>query len=110
MVGFYRDWSAGDVPALVARLHPAVDWPEPWTGGRVVGRGPLREHLLGQARDVRFAVRPLAVDGDGHRLAVTVHQVVRDADDDVLSDTTVLHTLTVVDGLVTRLDVGEPPP
>ena len=49
----YADWSAGDLPAVVARLHPAVDWPEPWSGGRVLGREAVAQHLAQQARDVR---------------------------------------------------------
>ena len=90
----------------MARLHPLVDWPEPWSGGRLHGPSAVAAHLEAQARAVRSTVVPLRVRGT----AVTVHQVVRDADGDLLSDTTVLHTLTLDGGLVRRLDVGEPPP
>lgn len=71
----------------------------------------MESHLREQAAVVRLAVTPVVVHrAGGGVLEVTVHQVVHDVDGDLLSDTTVLHTLTVVDGLVTRLDVGEPPP
>ncbi|SDO05681.1 SnoaL-like domain-containing protein [Klenkia soli] len=110
LTALYADWSAGDLTALVDRLHPQVDWPEPWSGGRVLGRAGVAEHLAQQARDVRFTVVPRQLVDTGRGWAVTVHQVVRDADGDLLSDTTVLHTLTVDDDLVRRLDVGEPPP
>lgn len=105
--GFYAAWTADDLPAVVARLHPDVDWPEPWSGGRVLGRSAVADHLARQASDVRFSVVPEQVRPGP---AVTVHQVVRDADGDVLSDTRVLHGLTLDGGLVRRLDVGEPPP
>ncbi len=99
------------MPALLARLHPDVDWPEAWSGGRVFGRAPVGEYVTHQTQDVRFRVEPLSVREQAPDvLAVTVHQVVRDVDDDVLSDTTVLHTLSLDGGLVRRLDVGEPPP
>lgn len=95
---------------MAAALHPDVDWPEPWSGGRVRGRDAVLAHLAAQRAALAVALTPLRVrDVDGG-LAVTVHQVVRDADGDVLSDTTVLHTLTLVGDLVARLDVGEPPP
>lgn len=110
MPALYAAWSAGDVPAVVACLHPDVDWPEPWSGGRVRGQDAVAAHLTAQGLDLRLTLRPLEVRATGGGLAVTVHQVVRDTDGDVLSDTTVLHTLTVRDGLVGRLDVGEPPP
>ncbi|SSC25815.1 SnoaL-like domain-containing protein [Klenkia terrae] len=95
---------------MVARLHPQVDWPEPWSGGRLRGPAAVAGHLADQRRDVRFTVVPLHVVQTHQAAVVTVHQVVRDADGDPLSDTTVLHTLTLDDGLVRRLDVGEPPP
>ncbi|SDH05216.1 nuclear transport factor 2 family protein [Klenkia brasiliensis] len=107
---FYAAWSAGDLATVVGRLHPDVDWPEPWTGGRVLGRAAVADHLARQARDVRFAVVPERVVPVDDGVAVTVHQVVRDADGDLLSDTRVLHGLTLDEGLLRRLDVGEPPP
>ena len=97
------------MPALSARLRAGVDWPEPWSGGRLRGRRAVEAHLRDQAQVVRLQVTPVVVRRAGGLVEVTVHQVVRDADGDLLSDTTVQHTLTVVDGLVTRLDVGEPP-
>jgi hypothetical protein len=67
-------------------------------------------HLSAQRAALAVELTPVRVRDAEHGPAVTLHQVVRDADGDVLSDTTVLHTLTLVDGLVARLDVGEPPP
>ena len=95
---------------VAGALHPDVDWPEPWSGGRLHGPDAVVAHLAAQRAAQSVALTPLRVRDTDHGLAVTLHQVVRDADGDVLSDTTVLHTLTVVDGLVARLDVGEPPP
>ncbi len=94
----------------MVRLHPQVDWPEPWSGGRLHGPAAVAAHLAAQAAQVQVTVVPLRVGGDPRRVVVTVHQVVRDADGDPLSDTTVLHTLALDGGLVRRLDVGEPPP
>lgn len=95
---------------MAALLHPEVDWPEPWSGGRLHGRAAVAGHLSTQRATLSVTLVPVRVRPRDGGLAVTVHQVVRDADGDVLSDTTVLHELTVVDGLVARLDVGEPPP
>ena len=74
------------------------------------GRAEVLAHLAAQRTTARAALRPLFVRHLDGAVAVTVHQVVHDVDGDVLSDTTVLHLLTLVGGLVLRLDVGEPPP
>ena len=37
-----------------------------------------------------------------------VDQTVRDSDGDLLSETVVVHTYTVGDGLIARMDVGDP--
>jgi len=97
------------VAAVVAALHPDVDWPEPWSGGRVRGAAAVGAHLTAQRAALTVSLRPVQARAADAGLAVVLHQVVRDVDGGVLSDTTVLHTLTVVDGLVARLDVGEPP-
>ena len=41
----------------------------------------------------------------GDRVAVTVHQVVKDLDGNVLSEGPVSHVYTLRDGLVARMDI-----
>ncbi|MBA3262949.1 MAG: nuclear transport factor 2 family protein [Thermoleophilaceae bacterium] len=38
----YRAFNARDLDAAVALMHPDVDWPNAWEGGRVVGRSDVR--------------------------------------------------------------------
>ena len=42
----YRAFNARDIEAAVQLMHPEVDWPNAWEGGRVVGRGAVRDYRL----------------------------------------------------------------
>lgn len=113
LAGLYAAIGARDGDALAALLAPDVDWPEAVTGGRVVGRDAVRAYWARQWVELRFSLHPrLMRERPDGRVEVLVDQVVQDADGDLLSESVVLHLLTLTDGLVprlvTRLDVADP--
>src|SRR3954447_8528640 len=103
----YRAFNARDVEGAVGLMHPEVDWPNAWEGGRVVGRAAVRNYWLRQWEVIDPDVRPrlLRQLSDG-RVEALVDQVIRDRDGDLLSEAVVLHTYTLRDGLVARMEVG----
>jgi ketosteroid isomerase-like protein len=104
----YDAFNARDVDAVIATLHPDVDWPNAWEGGRVLGHDAVREYWSRQfaAIDPHVEPRRIAPTEDG-RIAVEVHQVVRSRAGELLSDHTVTHVYAFRDGLVERMDVSE---
>jgi hypothetical protein len=40
----YAAFNARDVDAVIATLHPDVDWPNAFEGGRVTGRDDVRDY------------------------------------------------------------------
>ncbi len=40
----YRAFNARDIDAALELMHPEVDWPNAWEGGRVVGHAALHDH------------------------------------------------------------------
>ncbi len=106
----YDGFNRRDVDAVLAALHPDVDWPNAWEGGRVRGHAEVREYWRRQFAEIDPSVEPVRFDatGDG-RIAVTVHQVVRALDGSLLADREVTHVYTLRDGLVVRMDVTEEP-
>ena len=40
----YAAFNARDIDAAVELMHPDVDWPNAWRGGRVVGRAAVRDY------------------------------------------------------------------
>lgn len=96
-------------PSAVAHLplHPEVDWPNAWEGGRVVGHGAVTDYWTRQFEEISSTVEPERFDyePDGS-IKVTVHQVVRDAKTgEIQADTHVLHRYWLRDGLIVRMDV-----
>jgi ketosteroid isomerase-like protein len=105
----YAAFNARDVEAVIATLHPDVDWPNAFEGGRVTGRDDVRDYWRRQFEQIDPHVEPrrFAAAPDG-RVAVTVHQRVRALDGTLLDDREVTHVYAFHDGLVVRMDVIEP--
>jgi len=104
----YAAFNARDVDAVLAVLHPDVDWPNAWEGGRLHGRAAVRDYWARQfeAIDARVEPRGFALSPDG-RVVVDVHQVVRDRGG-VVAERMVQHVYRLRDGLVDEMEVREP--
>ena len=106
----YTAFNARDIDAALELMHPDVDWPNAWEGGRVVGRAAVREYWNRQFAAISSAVEPerFAEEPDGS-VTVDVHQVVRDSrTGEVVSDSRVRHRYRLEGGLVARMDVVDP--
>jgi SnoaL-like domain len=88
-------------------MHPEVDWPNAWEGGRVVGREAVRDYWNRQFDAISSRVEPerFTEELDGS-VTVDVHQVVHDArTGELMSDSRVRHRYRLKDGMVARMDV-----
>ena len=107
----YRAFNARDIEAAIQLMHPEVDWPNAWEGGRVVGRAAVRDYWNRQFGAISSEVEPegFTEEADGS-ITVDVRQVVHDAGTgELISDSRVRHRYRLVDGLVVRMDVLEQP-
>jgi len=107
----YAAFNARDIERATEAMHPEVDWPNAWEGGRVIGRQAVAEYWRRQFEEISGTVEPehFEPEADGS-ITVTVHQVVRDArTGELQADTHVLHRYRLEDGLVTRMDVLDSP-
>lgn len=90
-------------------MHPEVDWPNAWEGGRVRGRAAIRAYWRRQFEAISSRVEPdrFSHEADGS-IAVDVHQVVHDAKTgELLDDSRVRHRYRLDGDLVLRMDVAE---
>src|SRR4051794_22435321 len=101
----YAAFNARDLDAALALLHPDVDWPNGWEGGRLRGRDAVRAYWTRQWQAIDSHVDPVDFTEAGDRVAVTVHQVVRDLEGNIASEGRVSHVYTLRDGLVARMDI-----
>jgi hypothetical protein len=104
----YAAFNARDIDAALALMHPEVDWPNGMEGGRERRHAAVRAYWTRQFGLIDSHVEPVGFekDEDG-RIAVDVHQVVRDLAGEVVSDGRVRHVYTFEDGLVVRMDIEE---
>jgi hypothetical protein len=104
----YAAFNARDIDAALALMHPDVDWPNGMEGGRERGHAAVRAYWTKQFAMIDSHVEPVGFerDEDG-RIAVDVHQVVRDLAGDVVSDGRMRHVYTFEDGLVVRMNIEE---
>lgn len=110
LLSAYRAFNARDVEAALELMHPEVDWPNAWEGGRVVGRAAVRDYWNRQFAAISSNLAPLRFtqESDGS-VTVDVQQVVRDAHtDELLSDSSVCHCYRLRNGLIVRMDVLAP--
>lgn len=104
----YEAFNTRDVEAALALMHPDVDWPNAWEGGRVVGRDAVAAYWARQFEQISSTVEPESFERnpDDGSVTVTVHQVVRDArTGELQTDARILHRWWLEDGLVVRMDV-----
>ena len=107
----YAAFNSRDVDAAIELMHPDVDWPNAWEGGRVTGCQAVAAYWSRQFESIQSTVEPERFDpGPDGSIVVTVHQVVRDATtDELLSDSQVLHRYRLKRGLVVHMDVDDAP-
>lgn len=105
----YDAFNARDVDAVLERMHPEVDWPNAWEGGRVRGHDEVRDYWTRQWARISPLLSPVGFEehADG-RVAVTVRQVVHDRKGDLLAENEVTHVYAFRDGLITAMSVEEP--
>ena len=105
----YRAFNARDIDAVLAVMHPEVDWPNGMEGGRVRGHAAVREYWTRQWAMIDPLVEPRGFGGDETgRIVVDVHQVVRDLAGKVLAEQRVQHVYLIEQGLVRSMEIRKP--
>jgi len=102
----YAAFNARNIDAVLAMMHPNVDWANGMEGGQVRGHKGVRDYWERQWARINPRVEPLRFRTDeADRIVVDVHQVVRDLSGRVLSDHKVQHVYTIRDNLIQRMDI-----
>jgi hypothetical protein len=102
----YAAFNRREIDTVLAAMHPDVDWPNGWEGGRVHGHEAVRNYWTRQFKAVRSNVEPQSfrTEEDGS-IVVTVHQVVHDSEGKLLSDSMVEHIYTIENGVIRKMDI-----
>jgi ketosteroid isomerase-like protein len=105
----YAAFNARDIEAVLAMMHPDIEWPNGMEGGYVYGHENVRAYWTRQWGLIDPVVEPRAfsTEPDG-RILVEVHQRVLDKDGDMLLDGRVQHIYSIRDGLVWHMEIRDP--
>jgi hypothetical protein len=104
----YSAFNKRDIDSALALMTEDVSWPKASEGGRVVGKEQIRAYWTRQWGEFDPHVVPLAItEGDGAKIRVRIHQLVKNLQGDVLSDSEVLHVFTMNRGLIAAMDLGD---
>ena len=99
--------TARDLDAVIALLHPDIDWQDNLNGGRRVGRDAVRAYLSEVMATVAIVSTPISIMPSGpDRYLARVNHVVRNRDGQLWGQEVVSHVLVLREGLIVRVDNG----
>ena len=104
----YRNFNARDIEKVLSKMRNDVKWANGMEGGFVHGRDAVREYWTRQFKMINSRVNPLKIENDAGKVVLTIHQLVKDLDGEVLQDTTVTHIYRLEDGLIKSFEIGQP--
>jgi hypothetical protein len=104
----YDAFNKREIETIISAMQPDVKWANGYEGGFVYGRDAVREYWTEQLRNIQPELKTLkfAVD-ENNRDIVTVHEVVKDLQGNVLVDMTVHQIYTIENGLISLYEIGE---
>lgn len=102
----YQQFNRREVESVLGTMEADVDWPNAIEGTRLRGRDAVREYWKRQFESVNPTVEPqgFATEPDG-RIAVAVHQVVRDKAGSLVADRMVEHVYTLRNGMIASMEI-----
>jgi hypothetical protein len=107
----YAEFNAREIDSILRVMHPEVIWPNGMEGGTVYGHQGIREYWTRQWKIIDPSVVPNRfVISEDNRIAVDVHQVVRDLEGNLLRDAIVQHIYSFEDGLIKSMEIREHQP
>ena len=104
----YDAFNKREIETIISLMRPDVKWANGLEGGFVYGRDAVREYWTNQFKMIQPELETLKFETDGkNRNIVTVHQIIRDLQGNLLADATVQQIFTVEDGLISLYEIGD---
>ncbi len=106
----YAAFNNRELETIISVMHPDVKWANGVEGGFVYGRDAVREYWTNQYKVIQVQLETLKFETDenkNNRNVVTVHQIVRDLQGNLLVDTTVEQIFTIENGAIVLYEIGE---
>jgi hypothetical protein len=104
----YDAFNKREIETIISKMRPNVKWANGLEGGFVYGRDAVREYWTDQFKSIQPELETLKFETDEkNRNVVTVHQIIKDLQGNVLAAATVHQIFTIGDGLISVYEIGE---
>ena len=104
----YDAFNKREIETIISLMRPDVKWANGLEGGFVYGCDAVREYWTNQFKDIQPELETLKFETDEkNRNVVTVHQIIRDLQGNLLADATVQQIFTIENGLISFYEIGE---
>jgi hypothetical protein len=104
----YDAFNKREIETIISVMHPDVKWANGLEGGFVYGRDAVREYWTNQLKMIQPQLETLKFETDeNNRNVVTVHQIIKDLQGNVLADATIQQIFTIENGLISLYEIGE---
>ena len=104
----YDAFNNREIETIISFMRPDVKWANGVEGGFVYGRDAVREYWTNQYKVIQVQLETLKFETDeNNRNVVTVHQVIKDLQGNLLADTTIQQIFTIEDGSIGLYEIGE---
>ncbi|AFY87263.1 MULTISPECIES: nuclear transport factor 2 family protein [Chroococcidiopsis] len=104
----YNAFNKREIETIISFMQPDVKWANGMEGGFVYGRDAVREYWTNQFKIIQPQLEPLNYEtDDNNRDVVTVHQIIRDLQGNLLADMTVRQIFTIENNLISLYELGE---
>jgi hypothetical protein len=104
----YDAFNRREIEIIISLMRPDVKWANGLEGGFVYGRDAVREYWNNQFKLIQPRLETLKFETDEkNRNIVTVHQIIRDLQGNLLADATVRQIFTIENGLISLYEIGE---
>lgn len=102
----YSAFNLRDIDTALSTMHQEVQWPKAFEGGYVEGHEAIREYWSRQWSEINPNVEPIGFnERNDESLEITVHQIVKDLQGNLMFDGTVKHIYSLQDDLLRRMDI-----
>lgn len=104
----YYFFNKRDIKGVLSLMQKDVDWPNGMEGGIEHGHDSVRNYWSRQWKMINPHVEPLQFKKlDDNKVNVTVHQVVKDLEGNILQDKIIHHIYTFENGFIKNMEIKE---
>ena len=104
----YDAFNRREIETIISQMRPDVKWANGLEGGFLYERDAVREYWTNQFKMIQPELETLNFETDEkNRNVVTVHQIIRDVQGNLLADATVHQIFTIENGLISLYEIGE---